>query len=102
MVPDGWRSPRALLLGSVWLVLSCAALGLSASHSAAPAPASKPAAAAHASPQAARAEPARGVAAAAAPAAPAAAACSAGMVQVERSCVDRYEAHLLEPQADGT
>jgi sulfatase modifying factor 1 len=99
MLPDGRRSPRALLLGSVWLVASCAALGFAVSQSASPAAASKPATASPAAPKHKGQQPnARG----AAPAAPAAAACSADMVRVERSCVDRYEAHLLVKQADGS
>jgi sulfatase modifying factor 1 len=73
------RSPRQLL-GSLWLVVSCAA-----------APAQHEAAATK--------KPAAAVPAATTKAPP---PCSDDMVLVERTCVDRYEAHLLESRADGT
>jgi formylglycine-generating enzyme len=82
-----------LLLGSISLVASCAALGLSASsRSEAPAP---PTAVAAAKKKPAPALPGALPAASHAP-------CSDDMVLVEHSCVDRYEAHLLEPQPDGS
>ena len=94
MTFDRWLSPRTLAIGSVSLVASCAALGLSASHSASSSPAAPPAAstkphaqpvvASHAVPASSSKKP----------------ACSDDMVLVERSCVDRYEAHLLERQSD--
>jgi formylglycine-generating enzyme required for sulfatase activity len=85
-------SPRLLLLGSVWLVASCAALGLSASSRPAAAPAAsaqtvaKPARPAAATPVVSQARP----------------PCTDDMALVAGSCVDRYEAHLLEQQPDGS
>lgn len=95
MFAGGTPSPRMLLLGSVWLIASCAALGLSASGTEAPS-VTPPAARV-----AARPAPSAAVAAKPAPSARESAPCSADMVLVERTCVDRYEAHLLEPQASG-
>lgn len=99
MAFDRWPSPHTLVLGSVWLVASCTALGITASHSssssaalssAAPSPAAAPKA------KAALASPVvTAVATATAP-------CSDDMVLVERTCVDRYEAHLLEQHTDGS
>jgi hypothetical protein len=99
MLVDGWRSPRRLLLGAVGLVVSCAALGVWAVG----APArflprvllapleGKPLA--YAAPAALKLGARKP-----APRAP----CPPEMVLVERSCVDRYEAHLLETAADGS
>jgi formylglycine-generating enzyme len=98
MLAGGSVSPRLLLLGSVWLFASCAALGLSASsgrgpasitHSLAPArPTSKPAAGT--------------TTRAAQPASQSTRSCGDDMVLVEQTCVDRFEAHLLEQHSDGT
>ena len=92
MLAGSSPSPRLLLLGSVWLIASCAALGLSASSRPAAAPAKTVAKQAHPTPAAAP----RPVATKAHP------PCSDDMALVGSSCVDRYEAHLLEEQADGS
>lgn len=100
-MPAGWFSPRRLLLGSIWLAAPCAALGLSASgvrpsglanalmaaSPAAPAVAPKPKLlkTAVSIRRAVRARP-----------------CPPEMVLVAGSCVDRYEAHLLERSEDGS
>lgn len=109
----GWSSPR-LLVGGVGLVLiaSCAAVGIGASHSdAARSVLTAPGAsaawltndisqAAHPSTPAERKaiEPTAPQAAAKPANKP---ACSAEMVLVGGACIDRFEAHLLEKQADG-
>lgn len=98
MLADRWRSPRGLLLGSVWLVASCAALGLSATSADAPASANSRTERAHPVSSGARASAARRPEPAEKEAR---APCPADMVRVEQACVDRYEAHLLEPQPDG-
>jgi hypothetical protein len=96
MVLERWLSPRTLMLGSVSLVASCAALGLTASRSASSSAAASPVVSAptRAAPLAASdVQPASSLAKA---------PCGDDMVLVESTCVDRYEAHLLEQQADGT
>jgi len=82
--------PRWLVVGGAWLAVSCgAAIALSASS-----------------------KSSKKVPKTAAPVVPASAAparaskggrkaCSPDMALVEQTCVDRYEAHLLEPGADG-
>jgi formylglycine-generating enzyme len=100
MLVDRWLTPRRLLLGSVGLVASCAALGLSvgsategfsakallapldSNHLAyAPAALKRPESVA----PVARRSP-----------------CRDEMVLVDKTCVDRYEAHLLEQASDGS
>src|SRR5690349_11146996 len=95
MALDRWLSPRTLVLGSVSLVASCTALGLTASRSASSSAAASPALA----PKPRPTPPAQTHAplASSAEKAP----CRDEMVLVEGTCVDRYEAHLLERQADG-
>ena len=112
-MPDaGWSSPRMLLVGAAGLVASCAAVGITAARGGATthltlavansalltndiARATQPSRSQPAAPHAAPRE-----------AAPQAAAppsrCSSDMVLVESSCIDRFEAHLLQKQADGT
>jgi formylglycine-generating enzyme len=96
---DGWLSPRRLLLGSIWLVASCAAIGLSAASLDAPnaLKAGLRAVAAAASHQPQSLVGALRLRAARVAKRP----CPAEMVLVESACVDRYEAHLLEKSEGG-
>jgi sulfatase-modifying factor enzyme 1 len=100
MVDNRWLSPRRLLFGSVGLVASCAALGLSVSSARQGFSAKDllaPFDSNHlANAQAALMLPSHVASAAGRP------PCRDGMVLVERTCVDRYEAHLLETAADGS
>jgi formylglycine-generating enzyme required for sulfatase activity len=96
MVLDRWLSPRTLALGSVSLIASCTALGLTASRTASSSAAASPVVSPKplAAPLAAsNARPASSVEKT---------PCRDDMVLVERTCVDRYEAHLLERQPGGT
>lgn len=98
MPPAGWRGPL-LLLGALGVFASCAAAGLTAATSGGLPP--SPTASATigssgqtpAEPAAARNTPAQ---------VPPKPRCSSDMALVEDTCVDRYEAHLLEQRADGT
>jgi hypothetical protein len=101
MVEGGARAPRRLLLGAVAFAATCGALAVWARGAR---PAFLPSvllaplegkALAYAAPAALR-SPAR--AASSTPRPP----CPPEMVLVERTCVDRYEAHLLEQAADGS
>lgn len=100
-MPDGWFSPRRLLLGTIWLAVPCVALGLSKSGV-------RPSGFAHAllaassSPESATPQKKlpKPIARLRRPAPPA--PCPPEMALVERTCVDRYEAHLLERAEDGS
>jgi hypothetical protein len=96
MLAGDLPSPRLLLLGSVSLVASCAALGLSASSRPAASTASRAFTSAAAVPA-----PAPSHRVATSTAGSAKAPCSPDMVLIEGTCVDRYEAHLLELGAGG-
>lgn len=100
-MPAGWISPRRLLLGSIWLVAPCAALGLSASGLR-PSGLANGLMAASPATEAAASKPkvlkpvvnlSRSV-----PRPP----CPPEMALVAGTCVDRYEAHLLERSEDGS
>lgn len=94
---EGRRSSsRWVVLGAASLIVACAAAGISAANSRAAAPVRAPQAA---PPSVAPKQSAPVTVLAAVTAAKP--RCSAEMALVEQSCVDRYEAHLLEPDAGG-
>ncbi len=102
----GWRTPL-LLLGGVGLIASCAAVGLTVSSGAASSLSASHASAGWLSNDVSRAARSASVASAAPSSSPSPTdvvepRCRTDMVLVESTCVDRFEAHLLEPQADGT
>jgi formylglycine-generating enzyme len=125
MLDGSRRSPRTWALGAAGLVVSCAAVGLTASHSdlaaraaATTLPSASSWLAADISrartnkPKAAtaRVEPARGAGGSSRASNPGqgrnalavGSPCSPDAVLVAGACIDRYEAHLLEQHADGT
>ena len=98
-MPFGWLSPRRLLVGSLWLGAPCVAVGLSASGMR-PSGLASALMAATPAPGAARETP-KTLKPVSLRRARKPAPCPPEMALVAGTCVDRYEAHLLERSEDG-